>query len=151
MARSKKNRPKKESFLNRVDPPQMPILGVSQEEMDAIIPKMDYNLKLLVSMACASGNREHAQDIFLTACGAMYVRSLEAMKEKLLEELVKNFNDPKLENYVLECLTIFQELSDVIASAQAMGFMIETPMLPDFINEQVNPQYSTEPPEEVEV
>jgi hypothetical protein len=144
MARSKKNRSKKESFLNRVDPPQLPILGVSQKEMDAIIPRMDHDLKLLVSMACASGNREYAQDIFLTACGVMYVRSLETMGQKLTEELIENFNNPKLEDYILECLTMFEELSDVIASAQAMGFMIEMPVLPEFINEQVHPQYSSE-------
>lgn len=139
MARSKKTRSKKESFLNRVDPPQLPILGVSQEEMDAVIPRMDHDLKLLVTMACASGNREYAQDIFLTACGTMYIRSLESMKQKLTEELTENFNNPKLEDYTLECLTMFEELSDVIASAQAMGFIIDVPVLPEFINEHVHP------------
>jgi len=143
MARSKKNASKKESFLNRVDPPEMPILGVSKEEMDAIIPKMDHDLKLLVTMACASGNKEYAQDIFLTACGVMYIRSLEAMKEKLLQELNEQFNNPKLEEYSIDCLTIFDELKAAIVSAQSMGFVVDTPELPESVNEQFNPDYLT--------
>jgi hypothetical protein len=132
-ARKKKNKKNVGSFLNRKDPPALPISGVTADELEAIVPRLDPDLQLMLAMSTVGGDKDHAQDIFVAACSVMYVRSIEAAKKKLVEELNTYFFVDEMQDYVSECLEMNEELDEVLNAAQLMGFVINAPEIPEWL------------------
>lgn len=136
MSSKKRNaKPKKERFIDRVDPPELLVPGFTNDEVRVIFEKLDPDMQATVSFSWASGNKEQAKEIFQAACGLCWVRSLENLSSKLLEELSLICTNDKMREYVKECLDVHEELQHHSETARVFGYNVATQNIPDWILE----------------